>query len=255
MNAQALNQARGPLSRHQRLGWFLLISLLGHLLLLWLWLSLPARETQLVEASGSLQLHLQAGTERSTDAPAQTEQTLAATTPPTAKPASQSVQAQPSPQGPARSGENTEAAPAPLASKAQLDPVETRPMRQPENPAQRMPPAAMPTTDQMALRKQTQSDPVAEEAQHLLGQLRHELARHFHYPTQAVRRGWQGTVQLGFEVDTGGRISNIHVAQSSGHALLDRAAVSALGRVGQLSLPLKHHHQLRFPVMYRLEEG
>ncbi|MBE0509094.1 MAG: energy transducer TonB [Gammaproteobacteria bacterium] len=258
MNTPALSQVRRPLFCHRRLGWFLLISLLGHLLLLWLWLSLPPSKPIAAEPTGSMQLRLQATTAKATDMPAQTEPIAAPALPALDNtPTPKDMTATPSAQGPASATRQTETAPKSRPPQAEID-VETiaaSPAQPSAEAEQATPIAAIQTADEIAVSTQTADAPVAEEAQHLLGQLRHELARHFHYPALAVRRGWQGTVQLGFEIDTGGRISNIHVAQSSGHALLDRAAVSALGRVGQLSLPVKHHHQLRFPVMYRLEEG
>lgn len=85
-----------------------------------------------------------------------------------------------------------------------------------------------------------------------------ELARHFHYPPQAVRRGWQGIVLLGLRVGVDGHIEAIHIAQSSGHALLDRAALGALGKVQKLALDggmLRAALDLQLPVIYRLEES
>lgn len=88
--------------------------------------------------------------------------------------------------------------------------------------------------------------------------IRLELARHFHYPSLAVRRGWQGTVLLGFRVGPGGDIENPHIAQSSGHALLDRAALGALGKIHKITLDgtrLRAALDLQLPVIYRLEES
>lgn len=85
-----------------------------------------------------------------------------------------------------------------------------------------------------------------------------ELARHFHYPPLAVRRGWQGQVLLAFRVGVDGAIEAVHVAQSSGHALLDRAALGALGKVHKVALqrgPLRAPLELQLPVIYRLEES
>ena len=93
------------------------------------------------------------------------------------------------------------------------------------------------------------------EQEQLLAALNHELARHFHYPLQAVRRGWQGTVQLGFVVDEKGGIEYIQILQSSGHALLDRAAIQALSKVGNLAIHPRQARSLQLPVDYRLIEG
>lgn len=85
-----------------------------------------------------------------------------------------------------------------------------------------------------------------------------ELARHFQYPPQAARRGWQGVVLLGFRIGVDGDIEAIHIAQSSGHALLDRAAVGALSKVHRITLDsgqLRAALDLQLPVIYRLEES
>jgi periplasmic protein TonB len=48
------------------------------------------------------------------------------------------------------------------------------------------------------------------------------------YPPSSRRAGEQGTVRLKVLVDTNGRASNVEVAQSSGFARLDEAAVQAV---------------------------
>lgn len=50
------------------------------------------------------------------------------------------------------------------------------------------------------------------------------------YPTLARRRGWEGTVQLLVLVLENGRVGDISVARSSGHPLLDEAALKAVAR-------------------------
>jgi protein TonB len=45
------------------------------------------------------------------------------------------------------------------------------------------------------------------------------------YPLLAKRRGWEGTVTLDIELRADGSVGDIKVAQSSGHALLDQAAM------------------------------
>ncbi len=48
------------------------------------------------------------------------------------------------------------------------------------------------------------------------------------YPAQAVERQWEGRVILRVEVLPDGSVGEIEVATSSGHAILDRAAVAAV---------------------------
>lgn len=45
------------------------------------------------------------------------------------------------------------------------------------------------------------------------------------YPAVAQRLNQQGTTTVGFTVDTDGSVSNVHVVSSSGHDMLDDAAV------------------------------
>jgi protein TonB len=249
---------RSPLFRHRHLVWFLLISLFGHLLLLWFWLLFPPKESVLVEPAGSLQLRLQTGTKSTSDELPLAEKKLAAVIPaPATSTPINITSAQPSPrtQSTVKTGAKPEASQAAVAAPAEIQSAAPRAEQQSNTPAQSISQAVTDPRGEISVSKQAEDDPVTEEAQHLLGQLRQELARHFYYPAQAVRRGWQGTVQLGFEIDTGGRINNIYVAQSSGHTLLDRAAVAALGKLGQISFQGKYQHQLYLPVMYRLEEG
>jgi protein TonB len=50
------------------------------------------------------------------------------------------------------------------------------------------------------------------------------------YPSAARRAGQQGTVTLSFTVGSSGKVTSVRVAKSSGHALLDNAALSAIRR-------------------------
>lgn len=91
--------------------------------------------------------------------------------------------------------------------------------------------------------------------QQVVGRIRSLLARYFTYPPRARREGWQGVVLLRFRINSDGTIAAMGVAHSSGHALLDRAALGALGKVGRLSLDttLTAPLELQMPVIYRLE--
>jgi protein TonB len=47
------------------------------------------------------------------------------------------------------------------------------------------------------------------------------------YPDEAKRRGWIGMVQLELDLDQAGRVTAARVLRSSGHEILDRAALEA----------------------------
>lgn len=79
----------------------------------------------------------------------------------------------------------------------------------------------------------------------------------FTYPALARRRGWEGSVVLRLDLDSEGRLQHIAVEQSSGHRILDRAALDALkalsGRVPVASDINQPLNGLRIPVEYRLQ--
>jgi protein TonB len=79
------------------------------------------------------------------------------------------------------------------------------------------------------------------------------LAKHFRYPLMARRHGWQGEVLLAFRIEADGRILDARIAHSSGYALLDDAALNALGKVHRLEHDTAQSYTLQLPVIYRLE--
>lgn len=70
------------------------------------------------------------------------------------------------------------------------------------------------------------------------------------YPRQAIERGWEGRVVLLLTLDTAGRVTAIEVASSSGHAILDDAALRAATRITVLP---GGRRQVLLPVEFRLE--
>ena len=78
-----------------------------------------------------------------------------------------------------------------------------------------------------------------------------KLAEHLFYPEEAVARGLEGEVRLLLVLDADGRVLEAQVASSSGHALLDQAAVRAayaMGRIGNDGKP-----QMILPVVFSLQ--
>ena len=78
------------------------------------------------------------------------------------------------------------------------------------------------------------------------------------YPTLARRRGWEGTVQLSVLVLANGRVGDISVAKSSGHRLLDEAALKAVARYHFVP-GLRGHEKVsmwvQMPVHFRLQSS
>jgi len=54
------------------------------------------------------------------------------------------------------------------------------------------------------------------------------VSSRFDYPLLARRKGWQGVVKLQVHIESDGRISRLHVEQTSGYPVLDRAALQSL---------------------------
>ncbi len=78
-----------------------------------------------------------------------------------------------------------------------------------------------------------------------------KLAPCIYYPPTAVERGLEGEVRLLLVLDEGGRIREASIAASSGHSLLDQAAINAARCMGRITAP--GVNQLILPVTFRLE--
>jgi len=76
------------------------------------------------------------------------------------------------------------------------------------------------------------------------------FSEHLFYPPQAVAQGLEGDVVLLLTLADGGRLISASIARSSGHALLDQAALDAAQRIGALP---GNPPQTLFPVSFRLQ--
>lgn len=86
-----------------------------------------------------------------------------------------------------------------------------------------------------------------------------ELKNYLTYPYIARKRGWSGKVMLGFQVDTDGKLLNIHLRQSSGYSVLDNSALSAIHKVKKLTGFSKALGEvsptINIPVIFQLQQG
>ena len=96
---------------------------------------------------------------------------------------------------------------------------------------------------------------IARQREVITLRLQQALARHFNYPLQARRRGWQGEVILAFTLERNGQILDIQIARGSGHRALDRAALASLNKVGRIEHASTQALSFELPVIYRLQEG
>lgn len=76
------------------------------------------------------------------------------------------------------------------------------------------------------------------------------LSRHLFYPQQAIAMGLEGEVILLLSLTQSGQLVSAAIARSSGHALLDEAALDAARRIGALP---GNPRQVLFPVNFRLQ--
>ena len=83
-----------------------------------------------------------------------------------------------------------------------------------------------------------------------LRQAQAALSKHLFYPPEAVALGLEGEVILLLSLGERGQLVSAAIARSSGHALLDQAALDAARHIGALP---GNPRQTLFPVSFRLQ--
>jgi protein TonB len=264
----------GPTAgRSRKLIWFVLASLLLHLLLAALWRGEPpagpaGRSTfqiTLVARQGDSPAGAAAGSQQTTK---RTPPTPAETDPVAGEPP-RPVETDRQHALPA-----TEAAALQVAAR-----TETRP---PTHPKARSASAPEPATGEppeqtrnRLVRKEAPTHSLASAAPGSTSQGHHELSSaaryhrvrqellrallpYFDYPSSARRRGWQGRVRVGLLVEADGDLTDIHLVESSGYAVLDKAAVRNVVELSQLPGASQwlggRDMGIILPVSYRLED-
>ena len=94
-----------------------------------------------------------------------------------------------------------------------------------------------------------------EQDQHLRASVMDLIARQLTYPAIARRKGWQGVVKLELHIESDGLISALHVDETSGYAVLDRAAMESLQLAsipGASQWLHGHSIDMLIPIEYRL---
>ena len=76
------------------------------------------------------------------------------------------------------------------------------------------------------------------------------LSKHLFYPPEAVAMGLEGEVILLLSLTESGQLVSAAIARSSGHAMLDHAALDAARKLGALP---GNPRQTLFPVSFRLQ--
>jgi len=77
------------------------------------------------------------------------------------------------------------------------------------------------------------------------------IEKNISYPPMARRMGWQGKVQVSFIVCKDGKVTDLHIHESSGHAQLDRNALETVRQVAPFPSP-PVRVKLILPVTYTI---
>lgn len=84
----------------------------------------------------------------------------------------------------------------------------------------------------------------------VIRQARRKLMEQLLYPPQAIAQELEGEVVLLLSLDAGGRVTSASVARTSGHALLDAAALNAVRALGPLRPSAR---EILLPVEFSLD--
>ena len=114
-----------------------------------------------------------------------------------------------------------------------------------ETPAPEVQPARPPAPPQAASRVPSRPTPKKD-----VQAAQRKLSQHVFYPPEAVARGLEGEVRLIVKLAADGQIDDVLLAASSGHALLDEAALQAVRRLR--ALPADAPQETLLPVRFRL---
>lgn len=90
----------------------------------------------------------------------------------------------------------------------------------------------------------------------IIAQLKNKLATNFYYPKLAQKKNWEGQVTIGFLLHTSGQLSEIVIIKSSGHQILDDAAIKAIANIKNSSEVIVNQDiNIKLPIIYRLSKG
>jgi protein TonB len=129
--------------------------------------------------------------------------------------------------------------PEPASSVAEPPPLEApRPVEPPAPPPVAVPPAPTFTPKSPELPSKAMNSAMAEKI------------KQEYYPREAIARGLEGDVVVLLILKPSGEVTGAMVATSSGHAILDEAAMAAAWRITSLPAGLR---QFLLPVQFRLD--
>jgi len=153
-------------------------------------------------------------------------------------------------------------APADPAPVAAATPVKQQALERPATRQRIDPPVPVPAQvpNNTARTAQAASSSTSREQheQHLRACVMELITRQLSYPAIARRKGWQGVVRLELHIEPDGQISDLQIDQTSGYAVLDKAALQSLqlARIPEAAQWLDGETvDIIVPVEYRLIDG
>ena len=121
-------------------------------------------------------------------------------------------------------------APAPMHADPAMDAAHAPALAGLDAPMLATAAAVAPASPSVAASLAASAQPHAAGAAAVEWRVQDWLARHRHYPRAARRSGAEGPVGVRFVLDRGGTLQGSEILESSGHAVLDRAALDLLQR-------------------------
>jgi len=113
--------------------------------------------------------------------------------------------------------------------------------------------------DQQGNSEQQQQHQISNISNDMMHYLETEFRARFQYPMVAVKRGWQGKVIVGLDINKSGFIHNVNVRQSSGYSVLDNNAIRTFENIGNIIPVLSEgntrDYQFTIPIIYQLTKG
>ena len=131
-----------------------------------------------------------------------------------------------------------ETPPAEPLLKNTIDAEPAPPERKPPPALKPPPPATPPAKPKATAKREVQ---IAQK----------KLSQHLFYPPEAIARGIEGEVRLIVKLSADGAVDNVSIAASSGHPLLDNAAIKAAYAMGRLTGATSR--ELILPVIFQLQ--
>ena len=112
------------------------------------------------------------------------------------------------------------------------------------------PPAEKPPAPAVAAKPSVPVKANREATRREVSRAQRKLSQHLFYPPEALARGLEGEVRLLVRLTPDGRVDEVSVAASSGHAILDNAAIKAAYAMGALPGAPR---ELILPVVFQLQ--